>query len=572
MCGISGILGRSEHNNYKIQSILDVQHHRGPDAKGMWEGDGIVFGHNRLSIIDLSEDANQPMKSNCGRYVLVFNGEIYNYLELKNQLTKSHEFRTSSDTEVLLAAYQKWGLECLNRLNGMFAFAIFDNHSGVLTLARDRFGVKPLNYSIHNGQLIFASEIKSLWKVGVPKQINEEVLGQYLKLDSYGGLDESFWSGVYKLPGGHYIQINESQIPADGAQLCSELWYDFENRVKQYEHNSFSDSKNQLNEILKDAVALRFRADVPVGLNLSGGLDSSALLAIIKELNHGTIQNLEAFTFYCKDERYDELLWVNEMVEKTQVHLNPCLFDSHKVPDMVEQMCYFQDEPYGGFPTLAYSETFRIAREKGILVLLDGSGIDEALAGYDYYQTSSNSLIQGVGIAKNFSDFLSSEFERSVQSLHYPSLFETELLDKQYRDIFYTKIPRSLRFNDRISMMHSTELREPFLDYRLMEFGFSLPLEMKIQQGKGKWILRELIKDLVGPNIALAPKRPLQTPQREWIFGELRDYVGDILEKVSGCKYLDEQKVRNSWQQYLSGETQSSFHIWKMINLYYLLK
>lgn len=572
MCGISGILGRSANNKNKIQSILKVQHHRGPDAEGIWEGEGIVFGHNRLSIIDLSAEANQPMESNCGRYVLVFNGEIYNYLELKKQLEDSYRFRTLSDSEVLLAAFQRWGIDCLNRLNGMFAFAIYDVQTRKLTLARDRFGVKPFNYVVHEGQLIFASEIKSLWVAGAPKQINERVLGEYLKYDSYGGVTESFWSGVHKLPGGHYIQIIESQIPDDGSLVSSKQWYDFKKGIDQYEHSSFSKAKNQLKEILENAIALRFRSDVPVGLNLSGGLDSSTLLAIIKEINQGGSKNLEAFSFFSNDDRYDELPWIEEMVRNTQIHLNPCLFEFQKVPDMIEQMVYFQDEPFGGFPTLAYSKTFRVAREKGVLVLLEGLGMDEALAGYDYYQTSSKSVIQGVKTNQNLNDFLSIDFEKNILAPHYPSLFEDDLLDKQFRDIFFTKIPRSLRFNDQISMMHSTELREPFLDYRLMEFGFSLPREMKIYQGQGKWILRDLISDLLGKNIAFAPKRPLQTPQREWIFGELREYVGDIIEKVSSFKYLNDQKVSDSWKEYLSGQTQSSFHIWKMINLYYLLK
>lgn len=571
MCGISGVLGHSTTKKSIIENILKIQTHRGPDSSAFWEGDQVILGHNRLSIIDLSEKANQPMRSDCGNFVLVFNGEIYNYIELREELRAEFDFKTSSDSEVLLKAYIKWGKSCLSRLNGMFAFAIFDQRKQTLFLARDRFGVKPLHYAIHEGQLLFASEIKSLWAAGVSKSVNTKVLGEYLKYDSYGGLAETFWSGIFKIPGGNYVETSLEELPGNGKQLPTTSWYDFVGNVSKYPLLDFNQAKTALEELLIDTVSLRFRADVPVGLNLSGGLDSSTLLAIIRKSSAHSA-NLEAFSFYSNDERYDELPWIKEMVQNFNVHLNPCLFDFRKVPEMIEQMCYFQDEPFGGFPTLAYSETFRKAREKGVLVLLDGVGVDEAFAGYDYYMSDSQSVIQGVKSSRNYNDLLNDEFEATIKKPAFAEPFSDSLLNKQYRDIFYTKIPRSLRFNDKVSMMHSTELREPFLDYRLLEFGFSLPREMKIQSGQGKWIVREMTKDLLGESIALAPKRPLQTPQREWIAGELKDYVHDLLEVVSTSEYVNKNKIDHAWKDYRGGAIQNSFHIWKLINLYYLLK
>lgn len=564
MCGIAGIIGENPNNSFILTEMLKVQHHRGPDATGIWIDENVYLGHNRLSIIDLTESANQPMVSECGRYVIVFNGEIYNYKELKSTL--NYNFKTQSDTEVILALFQKKGANMLNDLNGMFVIAIWDSENKSLFLARDRFGVKPLYYSFFQNQFYFASEIKTLWKSGIPKEKKMSVWVNYINSGSYGMPDECFWNTISQFKAGHYAVLKQDDI-----SLNSKKWYQFETNIKNTPILSKQDLKNQYLELLEQSLTLRFRADVPVGFNISGGLDSSTLLALVDKLN--PINNfIEAFTFYCNDERYDELPWVEKLISQTNKPLNPCLLSSENVEKILQKVAYFQDEPFGGFPTLAYSQIFKKAREKGVIVLLDGQGMDEAWAGYDYYLNKSGFTIQGTKTSPTRPEVLNEELNEFIYKDIYEKPFDDELKNLQYRDLFYTKIPRTLRFNDRVSMMHSTELREPFLDYRLVELAFAQPENMKIQNGTSKWMLRELVGDLLHKDIAFAPKRPLQTPQREWIANELKDFFNDKISEFSKLDFINEKQVLNIWNDYQNGNQDNSFYLWQWINLNEILK
>ncbi len=395
MCGIAGIIGKAENREQVMQQMLNKQHHRGPDAQDSWQDDLVILGHNRLSIIDLHPSANQPMHSACGRYVIIFNGEIYNYKELKQQLRKGYDFKTQSDTEVIIAAYKKWGQNCLHQLNGMFSFAIWDKEDKKLFVARDRFGVKPFYYAVSEGNLYFSSEIKTLWAAGIPKEKNMAVWAKYLAYGSYGLPNETFWKNIQQLPGGHYLDIaiqKESKFKAASIQPI--LWYHFIERIKITPQLELKELKENYLSLLEDSIRLRFRADVPVGFNISGGLDSSTLLALVNQA-FPTNKSIEAFTFYTGHPDYDELPWVQEMIQLTNNPLNTCLLQSEEVPALIETVSYFEDEPFGGFPTLAYSGIFKKAREKGILVLLDGQGMDESWAGYDYYQSNTGFTVQG---------------------------------------------------------------------------------------------------------------------------------------------------------------------------------
>lgn len=559
MCGIAGIIGSGNNNSQFIDDMLHEQQHRGPDATHKWIGDNVVLGHNRLSIIDLSSEADQPMISNDGRYVIVFNGEIYNYLELKENLG-NYNFKTSSDTEVILALFHEKGIDMLNDLNGMFSFVIWDTKEQKAFIARDRFGVKPFYYSFQKGNLYFASEIKTLFSAGIKKQKNNKVWANYFCYGTYGLPNETFWEKVHQLPGGYYalFKVNDKT-------LLPVKWYDFVGNIKNTHQLSEAELKIQYFELLKDSIRLRFRADVSVGFNISGGLDSSALLALVNQ-QFPSNSSIEAFTFYCNDERYDELTWVEMMLEKTDNPLNKCLLKVEEVPTLIDVISRFQDEPYGGFPTIAYQQIFKKAREKGILVLLDGQGMDEAWAGYDYYQTKTGFTVQGTKSSPVRPEVLTEEFKKYAEKETYDALFDNDLQNLQYRDLFYTKIPRALRFNDRISMMHSTELREPFLDYRLVELAFAQTASVKIKDGVSKLMLREIVKDLLGTAVALAPKRPLQTPQREWMSNELKDYIERQVAQFSSYDFVNKNEVESLWKQYLDGNQENSFYLWQWIN------
>ncbi len=564
MCGIAGIVG-PKATQENILPMLETQKYRGPDFADFYcETNKIALGHNRLSIIDLSSNAHQPFTSDCGNFVLVFNGEIYNYIELRNELRFQFNFTTQSDTEVLLNAYKAWGEDCLSKLNGMFSFALWDKKQQKLFAARDRFGVKPFYYFVDQEHFYFASEINTLFAAGITKTANEKVwLGYFLQGD-YGLPTETFWKDIAQLPGGHFLTYAAGNINV-------RRWYFFENKVHLWRNQTQKEEQEYITQLLLKAVNLRFRADVPVGFNLSGGLDSSILLALIDQQNIDK-STIEGFTFVTHDERYDELKWVQDMLAQRPYDLNICLLQATEVPELSLKLAQHQAEPYGGIPTLAYSKIFQLAGQKGIKVLLDGQGSDEAWAGYDYYTHQSNSNIQGVTQSPFRPEVLDADFAQKHIKTNYPKPFADDLLNLQYRDLFYTKIPRALRFNDRVSMLYGTELREPFLDYELVEYVFSRPVDLKIKSGVQKWMLRKIAERFLQKELVLAPKRPLQTPQREWLSEDLKEWVRSEVEKLYAHSWFDQNALRDELNLFFSGNHQSSFHIWQWISAAQILR
>lgn len=562
MCGIAGIIGDFEMQ--QLDAMLLSQHHRGPDATGKYnDEDFAALGHNRLAIIDISPESNQPFLDPSGRYVLVFNGEIYNYIELKTEMQGLYSFKTDSDTEVLLAAFIIYGNQCLQKLNGMFSFAIWDNQDKKLFAARDRFGVKPFFYSSKHNSFYFSSEIKAIHAAGIPKIPNDKVWASYFAYGSYGNSEETFWDGISQLPGGHFLEYKNQQ-------LVLKKWYFFEEEVaKQPKNLTFEQAKEHYIALLKDSIDLRFRADVSIGFNISGGLDSSVLLALVNLQKDNS--KINGYTFYTNNPEYDELPWVEQMVAKTSNPLTKILLQADEVPDLTEKVAFQQDEPFGGVPTLAYGKIFQQARKDKVLVLLDGQGMDEQWAGYDYYLQENDAIIQGITDSPFKRNMLSDTFLAKAEKPDYPKPFDHELLNKQYRDLFYTKIPRALRFNDRTSMLFSTELREPFLDYRLVEFAFSLPLDFKIKNGITKFMLREIASEYLAEDLVFAPKRPLQTPQREWLADNLKDWVTECFASIENSEYskwFEIEELQKELKNYLEGNIQSSFHIWQCISLF----
>jgi asparagine synthase (glutamine-hydrolysing) len=569
MCGIAGIFGQ-DWNLSELKAMVAIQHHRGPDATGIYVDPARAagLGHNRLSIIDLSEAGRQPMCDSTGRYWLVFNGELYNYLELRRQLESDYEFRTRTDSEVVLAAYRAWGESCLDRFIGMFAFAIWDEETKTLFAARDRFGVKPLYYShTRDGSLLIASEIKALHAAGIPAEPDQITWATYLYYGFSDQTERTFWSGVKSLPPGHRL------IYSEGRMRVSE-WYSLEDYVSR-ETDSRAEHivREEYLDLLMESIQLRFRSDVPVGINLSGGLDSSALLGLVQAVE-GPESNIKAFTFVTGDPQYDELPWVQQMLARTNHPSVVCRLRPSDVPELAESVQSHQDEPFGGLPTLAYAKLFEQARAEGVIVLLDGQGMDEQWAGYDYYRhtlkTGAASIVQGTSEKATRAECLTAEFRSLAEPLRARQPFAESLLNLQYRDIRYTKIPKALRFNDRVSMRSSIELREPFLDHRLFELALKQPRERKIFNGTGKWFLRQLVRHLLPEGVVEAPKRPLQTPQREWLRGPLRRWATERIEEALyafGDSWLDRDAVRGEWRRYCEGDGDNSFYVWQWVSL-----
>jgi len=569
MCGISGIIGNGASRERSARMIY-AQSHRGPDGEGIYidPNTHAVLGHNRLSIIDLSAAGDQPMTSGDGRYTVVQNGEIYNYLELKRELASEYVFRTRSDTEVILAAYRKWGTECLDHLIGMFAFVIWDTVEKTAFAARDRFGVKPFYYHTEtDGTVLFASEIKSIHAAGVPAVPNDEAWASYLTFGLYDHSDRTFWRGINSLPAGHYLVVKKGSI-------ATKKWYDLAERVgAKFDDRSEEVVAEEYFGLMKESVELRFRSDVPVGINLSGGLDSSSLLGLVHEIQ-GVDSDVKVFTFTTGDPAYDELKWVEAMLAQTRHPLVTSELTPTDVPDLAASVQNQQDEPFGGLPTLAYAKLFEKAKEQGVTVLLDGNGMDEQWAGYDYYAVGENApptaFVQGITDRAVRPECLTREFVALASPSEPPTFFPDRLRNLQYRDARFTKIPRAMRFNDRVSMRSSTELREPFLDHRLFEIAMRQPPERKIKSGIRKKMLREIAAKYLPREVSEAPKRPIQTPQREWLRGPLREWAEASIETaLSGAQgsYLDRAMVRKEAAAFFDGSFDNSFFIWQWITL-----
>lgn len=566
MCGIAAALGDGASST-TVTQMVEAQAHRGPDATGCYSDPrgAAVLGHNRLSIIDLSDAGRQPMWDASGRYALIFNGEIYNYRELRREFP-DYPFRSGADTEVLLAAYARWGDACLSRLVGMFAFVIWDREAQRAFAVRDRFGVKPLYYAEQGGQLLIASEIATLHEAGVPRVPEPEVWSEFLQFGSYGAPGRTFWRGVSQLPGGHSLAWRS------GVGTVSR-WYDVaEASGEAVDDRPQKEVVEEYRALLTQSVRFRFRSDVPVGINLSGGLDSSLLVGIIHGLE-GTERQSRAYTFYTGDERYDELPWVQQMLTRTEHPSITCLLEVDDVPALSESVHAHQSEPFGGIPTLAYARLFERARADGVIVLLDGQGMDEQWAGYDYYRRASAPgpapVVQGASDRPVRPETLRREFADLATRPDYRQPFPDALRNLQYRDLVYTKIPRALRFNDRVSMRSSVELREPFLDHRLVELALRQPASRKIHGDTGKWFARQIAADLLPGGVVEAPKRPLQTPQREWLREDLRSWTEGRIEAAieAAADWLDPSSVRAAWETYASGGGDNSFFVWQWISL-----
>lgn len=578
MCGIAAIVEHDcigqNHIRARLDSMIRSQGHRGPDAEGRYfnTAGSVGLGHNRLSIIDLSQSGRQPMSDPTGRYWIIFNGEAYNYLEVRGELRDWYPFRTRTDTEVVLASYAKWGAGCLDRLIGMFAFVIWDAHSRELFAARDRFGVKPLYYYEQpDGGLLLASEIKALHAAGVSASPDPISWATYLTYGLCDHSDRSFWEGIRSLPPGHLLTWRDRNLQI-------RQWYDLVARVDAVDNRTVDAVEEEYLALLTESVSLRFRSDVPVGINLSGGLDSSTLLGVVQRVQ-GDQSDVKAFTFVTGDARYDELPWVEQMLASTRHPSIICPLEPEDVPALAESVQAHQDEPFGGLPTLAYARVFERARSEGVIVLLDGQGMDEQWAGYDYYQSPPDrkdvSIVQGVASSAVRPDCLTSDFRGLAEPLNVAGAFDDTLRNLQYRDARFTKIPRALRFNDRISMRSSTELREPFLDHRLFELALKQPTERKITQGTGKWLLRRIVNKVVPRGICESPKRALQTPQREWLRGPLREWLWELTDEALaayGGTWLDTEAITAARKQYLDHNVDNSFHLWQWISLGLMLR
>lgn len=605
MCGISGAVG-PKASEALARRMSAVQSHRGPDGAGAWAAPGVCLGHNRLAILDLSPAGAQPMASSDGRYVLSYNGEVYNYRELRAELGGA--WRTETDTEVVLRAWERWGPDCLKRFVGMFAFALWDSRERALYCVRDRLGIKPFHFAQDGGTFLFASEIRPLLAAGVPARAEAGVLHDFLARDFYDHGDDTFFAGVRRLPPGTWLRVE------DGVAGAPTRWWDLAaDSALVAPSGDRREREERLLSLCADAVSLHLRSDVPVGVALSGGLDSAALLALL-DRGHPDPAKVESFSFVFADPAYSERPFVEAMAAATgrRAHFSALTPESFR--DRAAADAASQEEPFAGLPISSYAACFEDARRAGFIVLMDGSGVDEAMAGYERFRPAhwadlraagrdaeltrelkavgaaagparaaalaaadaaaspSGDVGRGQDLTRSVRpEALAGDFARAAArpAPAFASPFPDALRSLMHRELRYTKLPRALRFRDRLSMAAGCELRPPFLDHRLLAFLFALPAEDRIRLGRTKDLLRSAAERLLPDAVRLAAKRSVQTPQREWLRGPLAGWVRDIVDAPRFWErgWVDRAAGRAAMEAFLRGEGDNSFFLWQWVNL-----
>jgi asparagine synthase (glutamine-hydrolysing) len=599
MCGILGAISLSRQLEYDLFSnSLQLIHYRGPDISCVkaFANDRCMLGHTRLKIIDLNDRSNQPMVSICGRYHIVFNGEIFNFRDLR-ALLPDHNWKTDGDTEVLLALYSRMGEKMLDLLNGMFAFAIFDELEGDIFAARDRFGIKPFYYADSSGKWIFSSEIPPLLKLIGSAKPDLATIKTYLFDGSYEIGTSTFFDGVSRLEAGCSIRV---KIGNPSSQ-CIKRWYDVGSRFSVRADYNTADLQEELDHLLEKVIKRHLISDVPVGINVSGGVDSSLLIHYVSKFHpniHGFTQDY-AFP-------YSEREWVERATRDTSVNCNFIVQDAADCLMRFESVMRHQGEPFGGIPVIGFAPLYECANSLGVKVLLDGNGVDEIFLGYKKYHLAD--LAQKLGtpayepaLAEYISfweeprSFIESNLEQnryvgasidgtipvhidaigsSLQTVEVrmpllPTSTGSLARDLAMRDLLATKMPRALRFNDRSSMMYGKELRVPFLDHELVEWGLSLPSHILMNHRGTKAPLRELLHRKVSPLLAKAPKRSVQSPQREWMGKEWRPFIESVLDSDSFRQrgWVCPARAKERYKKYLAGDNKNSFFIWQWISL-----
>jgi asparagine synthase (glutamine-hydrolysing) len=643
MCGIAGIYSLKETVAPRIiQKMMNTLRHRGKDDEGYLaldfeenqpypltgsrsktEGPSIeeftrpahlLLGHCRLSIIDLSVAGHQPMSNEDGSMWIVYNGEIYNYLEVREELkTLRHYFRSGTDTEVILHAYEEWGTDCLMHFNGMWAFAIVDLREKMIFCSRDRAGVKPFYYCYDGKRFCFASEIKALLQFeDGPIEPNNQIIADFLFDGLRDHTRETFFKGVFQLRPAELLRF-------DGKDLEIQSYWNLHD--KEVCLPGEGDYADHFLELFQDAIRLRLRSDVPIGSCLSGGLDSSSIVSLANRLMfEGQTMDPEqvgrrqkTFSSCFNDPVYDERRFIEKVVDRIGAEKHYVFPDPEGLWGELAQLTWHQDEPFGSTSIYAQWSVMRLARENGVTVLLDGQGGDELLAGYlpSFYHLFRQArkdfdigllMREGKGFLRHHQTLMGLLFQKAIGAIvpkrlrtffpgldrdgegwaeegfrkdyyriiSWPRKFEHELTNYLYHAFRFTVLPGLLHYEDRNSMAFSVEARLPFLDYRLVEYIFSLPSEQKIKEGVTKVVLRNGLKGILPEEVSNRhDKMGFVTPEEIWFRTTLRNQIHQIINSKSFASrgYFDVRKVNEIFAEHCSEKRNWSFTIWRWISL-----
>ncbi len=621
MCGIAGIFHPETPkpvDPMRVERMCDAMVHRGPDGSGVWTAPGIGLGHRRLSIIDLA-GSPQPMHSAEGRVVISFNGEIYNYRELRHQLEREGaRFNTTGDTEVILAAWQKWGPDCLRHLDGMFAFAIWDTVQRSLFLARDRLGVKPLFLArLSDGSLAFASELKALLAHPLMRRkINLAAVEDYL---AWGYVPDhtSILEGVEKLPAGHFLLLKQGQTP--GQPQC---WWDIS--FAERRTGSEADLSAELVHLMRDAVRSRMVADVPLGAFLSGGVDSSSVVALMSEASADPVKTCSIGFDVAA---LDETSYAQKIAEQFGAEHRSHVVGNDDFAE-IDRLAAMFDEPFADASALPTWRVCQLAREH-VTVALSGDGADEAFAGYrrqvfHAHEERARALLPSSlrgplfgtlgriwpkadwaprplrakatllalagngeeGYARGLSvltqdqrnGIFSARARRELGGYRAEDALVATMrgaaarsgLDRaQYADLKFWLPGDILTKVDRTSMAVSLEAREPLLDHRLIEFAATVPEKMRVRGSQGKYLLKRSMERYLPQDILYRPKQGFVTPIAQWLRGPLQGAARGISSSniLSGMEWFDTRAIAALADAHISGRTDNSRTLWQLLML-----
>ncbi|MFT7612558.1 MAG: asparagine synthase (glutamine-hydrolyzing) [Parvicellaceae bacterium] len=613
MCGIVGIVGLKQIENPEevVNRMVQKMKHRGPNDTSVMRKDEVVLGHARLSIIDLGEQSNQPFVSSDGRYTIAFNGEIYNYLELKKEL--DYPFITSSDTEVLLASFIKWGKDCCRMLNGMFAFAIYDAETNEVFVARDRMGIKPLYFCNGKDNFVFASEIRSLLECPVvPRKLCQDALVDYLRYQTVQA-PNTIIKDVEMLPPGHFIKISPDEVE------IGKYWDIVENIDQQAVKMTREEIKSEVRSKLLTAVDRRLVADVPFGAFLSGGIDSSALVGLMSQKT----DQVKTFSVTFQEEEFSEAKYARMVAEKfstdhTEIKLSPEEF-LKDLPNALSAM----DHPSGDGPNTYIVS--KATKEAGVTMVLSGLGGDELFAGYDIFKRSAELhdkrwlssfpkfIRKGIGTSQKIlkPSVASNKIHEILKAdkMHFEFTYPISrqvLLDNQILKLLkHNQLPANwvfetvndlvgekssgiklpllskvsvaeistymqnvlLRDTDQMSMNSSLEVRVPFLDHELVEFALGIPDIQKYPKFP-KELLVESLGDLLPDEIVHRPKMGFVLPWEKWMKGELKSFCEDRLMSLAEKPFFNKGELESLWNRFLQGDKEITWsRLWYLVVL-----
>lgn len=606
MCGIAGLysLTNTPVQQDAMQAMVTCLRHRGPDDEGLYFDRRLGLGHNRLSIIDLSPLGHQPMTNEDGTVLLIFNGEIYNYIELIPELkARGHRFRSHSDSEVIIHAYEEYGTDCLQRFNGMWAFAIWDSKKQLLFCARDQYGIKPLYYAQSHETLLFASEIKALLTYpGIKRVPNNLMVYDYLTYGFHDHTEQTFFQGIFQLEPAHYLTAQ------NGSYSVRKYW-EFTPRNNSPIQSNASYAE-EFREFFTQSVKIRLRSDVPVGTCLSGGLDSNSIVGMANTLQPLSTA-FHAFTAGFSDTRFDERRYIADTLKKIPLQHHVVMPDASLLLAELDNLIRVQDEPFISTSIFAQYEVMKLAHAYRLKVLLDGQGADELLGGYpDYLTVYAATLLRHFALPKLYRNlaasgmhmmggmpnflfhFLPNLVTQPVALLlrthpaylkksfakkyaHLPEMCkfsgQDDATNYLYTSFFKHGLRGLLRYEDRNSMAFSIETRLPFLDQNLVDFALRLPMDQKIHNGVLKFVQRNALKDVIPESILTRKdKMGFVTPESLWLRKELRDTVMQGLGSgyLEGLGYADTHSSVQLFRDFLSGKHQIHHSIiWRLFNL-----